>query len=727
MKTCFLTVLLMVGSLLAADDSASTRRIELISIYRNPLPGVLLRSLDRNLQRVSDEQGWIDLPAPSAGLKREHVEVLHTLFHRLVGIVHWEDSSKTIFILIPKEHIKEELTVTARTTSWVEKSVAMPVAESVVTQVEIREKLSDNIVSALVHTPGVQTVGKGGYAVAPSIRGLARRRILLLLDGVRMVSDRAAGSSLSFVSPDLIRRIEVVRSGASVAYGSDAMGGVLHAMTPAFSDLHFPRALSLTGSLQSERYALSGSWGLDLGPFVFNAFVGYAQAGDYGTPTEKILHSGYRNSSVQLNLVSNREKRSYSLTYIGGFGRNIGKPERSNDMNNYSVSPVDDAQILTFRWHEKQLWQNGDLSAQVFYHPTRYRVDKHKVSTRQLESATTTADNFGLRVLFNKPLFSTLSFSTGIDGFLRRNVQTDSVVSVGDQLVRSLPMTHGNRRDLAAFLSLTFNPVSRLEIGAGIRHTIFSLEADVPLGHMTRDSAAFSGFATLRYQFSKGLSAFVNLGRSYRAPALTELFYDGISGRRRIEGNPLLRPESSLNLDLGLKLYNEGLYLGLYGFYCRVADLIERYVKNSEVYTYDNIASGQISGAEIEIQFFPSRSLELSGHYYHYIGRDHKTDAPLNDVPTPQFLLSGKWVLGQAWAELNAIKSLANPKPGPAETANDSFLTLDLKGGWLVSPRLMMLFKVSNLFNASYYPNLDPDITRAPRRDLSLGLQFFLD
>lgn len=727
MKKTFFSVILAAISVYMMADTPSACTLKLINLDHAPIPGVVVKSLDRELSLTSDDKGQVYIPAPHEVLSEEHFTLGHSLYHKQVILLNWPSRRQNLFILIPREHIKEELTVTAMATNQAQRSVATPVAESVVTQLEIREKLTENVVTSLVHTPGVQTVGKGGYAVAPSIRGLARRRILLLLDGVRMVSDRAVGSSLSFISPDFIRRIEVVRTGASVLYGSDAMGGVMNAMTPAFSYQHFSDLFSLSGSLQNQRLSLSGSWGVDLGSLTLNAAVGYARAGNYQTPSEEILHSGYQNSSVQINLVSKQENRSCSLTYIGGFGRDIGKPERSNDAAVYSLSPIDDAHIFNFRWKEKKIWQDGDLSVQLFYHPTRYRVDKHKLTSRQVESATTTADNFGLKTVFSKPLNHSLSISTGIDGFFRWNVQTDSVITVKDQTSSSLPMTNGSRRDMAAFLSLTFKPVEKLELGAGIRHNIFSVQADIPAGHMSRDSSAFSGFAALRYQFNQGLSAFFNLGRSYRAPALTELFYDGISGRRRVEGNPDLLPESSLNLDMGIKVYNEGLFLGIYGFYCRVSNLIERYAQNSEIYTYDNVTDGRIWGAEIEIQYFPTETLELSGHYYHYLGQDEDHETPLNDIPTPQFLISGKWVMGKMWTELNVLQSMKNNRPGPAESLNDAFLTLDIKGGWLISPRLMMLLKISNLLNTEYFPNLDPDITRAPMRDLSLGFSYSFD
>src|SRR6202043_1743149 len=75
----------------------------------------------------------------------------------------------------------------------------------------------------------------GGIATA-DLRGLGRNRTLVLVDGRRL----AQGSPYTFIqspAPDLdqipgglVDRIEVVTGGASAAYGSDAIAGVINFM-----------------------------------------------------------------------------------------------------------------------------------------------------------------------------------------------------------------------------------------------------------------------------------------------------------------------------------------------------------------------------------------------------------------------------------------------------------------------------------------------------------------
>jgi iron complex outermembrane receptor protein len=79
-----------------------------------------------------------------------------------------------------------------------------------------------------VQTQGTGTTGNNGASYL-NLRGLGTSRTLVLLDGRRVVAASSAGSvDVALLPEALIKQVEVVTGGASAAYGSDAVAGVVN-------------------------------------------------------------------------------------------------------------------------------------------------------------------------------------------------------------------------------------------------------------------------------------------------------------------------------------------------------------------------------------------------------------------------------------------------------------------------------------------------------------------
>ena len=180
-----------------------------------------------------------------------------------------------------------------------ESSIDVPAASSIVSGETLSEKLAPNINEALQDVPGVGALGSAGFALVPSIRGLARRRVLYLVDGARLESDRRTGPNASFVNPEDIERIEVLRSASSVFYGSDAIGGVIHLLTrvPRFDGGLHGRVQTGYATANGEKRIGLGLEG-SAGTWAFFLSFQYADAGRYRIPGgTKVLQSQYTQGS----------------------------------------------------------------------------------------------------------------------------------------------------------------------------------------------------------------------------------------------------------------------------------------------------------------------------------------------------------------------------------------------------------------------------------------------
>ncbi len=233
-KTMGALFLLLSAASLALPLAAAEVRGIVRDIDGRPLAGVRVRIGEGDRILVTDAGGFFAFSADESAA-RLTLTFAAPQFHLEKRTLILKNAAVRLSVyLIPLRQLKEEVTVTAWNDSGT--SAAVPMAQHVVSDEAIRENQPESVVQALQNSPGMHFIGKGGVSVTPSIRGLARRRILLLVDGARITSDRSAGAAAQFFPPELVRQVEVVRSASSVIYGSDAIGGVIQVIPRAAGD-----------------------------------------------------------------------------------------------------------------------------------------------------------------------------------------------------------------------------------------------------------------------------------------------------------------------------------------------------------------------------------------------------------------------------------------------------------------------------------------------------------
>ena len=248
-------------------------------------------------------------------------------------------------------------------------------------------------------------LGSAGFSLVPSIRGLARRRVLYLIDGARIESDRRTGPNASFVSPEDIERIEVLRSSSSVFYGSDAIGGVIHLMTrkPGFERGIHGRLLTGYATTNGETgvgLSLEGS----VKSWAFSLSLQYADADEYRAP------DGRRSSSPNTPRVAFSPRsptaRIRGKSTSASSGRR-GTGHRQADTTAATKPtwyPGENQNLLQFHWKEKKVGQDGEILFHAFVNPNFMEtLTDTYAGFRTLESfAKTDSTEFGLQLSYAK-------------------------------------------------------------------------------------------------------------------------------------------------------------------------------------------------------------------------------------------------------------------------------------------------------------------------------------
>ena len=152
-------------------------------------------------------------------------------------------------------------TITVTASGFEQEVQTAPASITVLTREELETQQFRSLTDALRNVPGVGVVGgdKGDI----SIRGMEASHVLIMVDGrrqntsgVTLKGGVSEGLSNNWIPPvEAIERIEVVRGPMSTLYGSEAMGGVINIVTRKV-------AKSWMGSISAEHtFQDSGSAG----------------------------------------------------------------------------------------------------------------------------------------------------------------------------------------------------------------------------------------------------------------------------------------------------------------------------------------------------------------------------------------------------------------------------------------------------------------------------------
>ena len=191
---------------------------------------------------------------------------------------------------------------------------------------ELAENGATSVGEVLDNQPGVAKRSLGPGAARPVIRGFDGDRVLVLQDGIRTGS--LASQSADHGEPINVLQIEsleVMKGPATLLYGSNAIGGVVNAVSghhQMLEQAHDGLRGYLTGIAGSANRYGGGGLGFEYGArnWLFWANGGNQKTGDFKTPEGRIPNSGTRitTGSTGLGWFGSRGFASASYEYDDG-------------------------------------------------------------------------------------------------------------------------------------------------------------------------------------------------------------------------------------------------------------------------------------------------------------------------------------------------------------------------------------------------------------------------
>lgn len=537
----------------------------------------------------------------------------------------------------------DETTVTATGTERNVFDIATPV--TVIREQKIQQKTAENPADLLREQPGVDVNGVGPNQIRPVIRGQRGLRVLFLEDGLRLNNPRRQtdfGEIGGLVDLHNVSSIEVVRGPASVLYGSDAIGGVMNAVS---SEPHFRGDSSVGGYVEGRQSSAGDLSGLSagvsakLGRFTFQLGGTRRQSNNYSAPSGRfgnidmsdsadVLDTGIDDTSawgsIAFTPASGHTLRLRLNRYEAeetGFGylpaEQYGAAEETKVRILYPTQSFDRA-ALSYSGTIQQSW--ADSANVQIYRQSNARelvndidIDigavapgfpKSNVLAESLNFSD--VDTLGLRadavkVFGNGRHIVTYGFEAARDESFNTDFSTTTTtirtphgnsVTVKTDDIANAP--NATNTAYGAFAQNELSIGKRLSLTSGIRfNSVDTTAQETPgwdVAGLNFSDRTFVGALSAKYQLNPSINLLASWGRGFRAPNIIERLFNGPtpegSGYQIL--NTTLESETSDNFDLGIKYSRANAFMEAVAFRNEIhGGVIQHYLSAEEIAQLD--------------------------------------------------------------------------------------------------------------------------------------------
>ena len=715
--------------LLLSSLPLAAARYRVVDEKGRPVPGARVSVLGRAGSVAAGPQGELKLDAEPALPFEVGVFSPSGAWLGIVRVESRSTGDEVRDLVLPAAR-STEILVSAGASASLLAPPANPV--SLVSKRELEERQPNRLVETIETLPGISKSDESTSAV-PVVRGLARGRTLVMLDDGRVSAERRVGPSASYLNPFALESVEVVRGPGSVAYGSDALGGVVHARTPlpepGVFGARYQVAAGVGGSPET-----TGGIGLNVpaGPAAFTVNLYQRNQRDYESAEGKQDNSATRDKGFLVRGVVPIGKARLFAGFQLDEVRDMGKPQADLPTTR-TFYPSEDSRRFSLGLDVPDVAGFSSLELRAFYGTYGIATNRQRRAT-----ATTTlrdsisdvdADDYSVRLLGRRALGG-VGLRVGVDVNGRTSLEARNVTNNYDAAgsptttTTEVAVEDASRMDLGAFVEGDV-PLAgdRLTLTAGLRGDHVETEnTGGYYGDRSTSDGALSGFATLSVTVAPEWKVAAQYSRGFRDPTLSDRYFRGVSGRGFVVGNPLLEAETSNQFDLSLRGRTGPVSVGVSGYVYRIRDLVERY-KSGNDNLFRNRGEAEIAGVELEadVRLTPRLVVRFLGSMSQ--GRVLDDDTWATDVlpPTAQLVVDHEPFAGFFW-RARFVAMARDERPGAAEVVVPGYGRLDLSAGYRLSDLLTVTVSARNVLDKAYADSADENNVLAPGRGAILSL-----
>jgi iron complex outermembrane recepter protein len=464
-----------------------------------------------------------------------------------------------------------------------------PTPISTIPKIQLLQSASSNIIDAISLQPGVSQITTGSAISKPVIRGLGYNRVVTVSDGIRQEGQQWGDEHGIEIDDYSINSVEILKGPASLAYGSDALAGVINLLpAPTLSPGKMTGRVLANFQTNNGLIGYSADFAGNQKGFIWDVRYSNKTAHSYRNKYDGfVFNSGFRQNAVSV-ITGVNKSWGYSHLHLDVFNLNPGIVEGERDsLNGNFVKPMalndttesfESATAKDFKSynpvtpyqkirHYKAVLNNsfiigeGSLKVIIGFQQNQRKefADILKENQYGLYFLLNTL-NYDLRYIF--PERNNFRISFGMNGMQQSSKNKGVEFLIPDY----------HLFDYGIFAVLT-KVLGKFDINAGLRYDYRNIKGkDLYLNlsgqKVSNDQqgaimqfAAFnsvftglSGSIGATYQFSEKVFTKLNLSRGFRSPNIAEISANGVHEGtvNYIIGVPGLRAENGLQLDYAL-------------------------------------------------------------------------------------------------------------------------------------------------------------------------------
>ena len=590
------------------------------------------------------------------------------------------DTFKTIFL---EHHIEELNEITVN--SQLSKTTTKTAQESIIKEQKINRYSSQSLGDALKEVSGVSSINTGNNIVKPIINGLHSSRLIILNNGVRLQDQEWGIEHAPNIDINAASQISVIKGSGALAYGGDAIGGVI-VVKPSrviLKDTLYGKTI-LGGQTNGRGYNINTNLNKTFKTGWFANFqIAGKQNGDFEAPDYILSNTGSKSQSFTINggkkafesgfelyySYLNNEIAILAASHIGSafdLARSINSP-RPFVIDDFSYDINAPKQEITHHLvkanYYKRFKNFGKLNLQYDYqYNKRLEFDVRRGDLRVIPAIDLTLQTHSFLADVNVDSNLNRKFNFGIVGRYQ-----DNFADPRTGVRRLIP--DYEKFDLGIYTTTEWRLKENLILDAGIRYDFNRIDAikfyrksrwaergynidfadiiidETPTQFKTNPVFNYHNFtasAGTKYNLSNQSYIIANYSLSSRSPNASELFSDGLHhSAARFELGDLRFTKEVANRFSASYGYNNSRFnfLGEL-FYNRIQDYI--FLRPFEILSTNRgpfplweyqQTNAQLFGLDIDASYQLTNRFQLQNKTAFIKGKDLKNDTALIDIP----------------------------------------------------------------------------------------------